>query len=934
MGSECILVVDDERIVAMHQQTILQALGYDVPDVAISGEEAIAKAERIQPALIMMDIKLGGGIDGIEAAKIIKKKYCIPVVYVTAYCDKETLDRAKHTEPLGFINKPFTTKDILTTVETAIYSSHVQRNVKGVMKNMSLLNDAVNSAGDAVITADLAGNVTFMNNAAQQFIGNKLGNYKNQNIHDLLKIKTPESEDIFVELFDKALSENKTVRLPLASQLVQSKNKSIPVYDTLSPIKDSNGATVGIVIVICDGTEYMQKTATVSNMASKLNGLTAEELQEHIELQQNNEEKISRYEQIVSSTSDLMTYVDRDHIYRAANKSFIDTFGLTREQVVGRSVEEVSGYDFYNDVLKDNLDKCLAGEMVRFELNENFPDFGQRCFDLHFDPHLDNTDKVVGVVITSRDITNLKDIEKELKATKEEAEAAILAKSRFLANMSHELRTPLNAIIGYSEMLEEDALEIGEKAFVSDLEKIHKAGKHLLSLINDIIDISRMETGMMHLNIESFSLSDFIDNIAATIQPLVKQNSNKIGIIKKRNLGEIETDRTKLRLILLNLLSNAAKFTQGGHITFNISKKVTKVQTWIVFQISDTGIGMTDEQLKNIFEAFFQEKNVINQKFQGPGIGLAICHGFCQLLRGMISVKSQAGNGSTFTVQIPVRQVQSDQDKVPPPQGKDESSSMTPSLSGEGPLILVVDDMASVCELLRHQLTKAGFQVGTVMHGKDVISLARKLQPVAITLDVLMPEIDGWKVLQDLKSDPDLCHIPVIMYSILDEKQLGFSLGATEYLIKPVDRNVLVETLKKYCSMGKDNTILIVEDDEVLRELEVRALEKAGWSLIEATNGKIALEQMMKQKPDIILLDLMMPEMDGFEFIEKLKTNKEWLDIPIIVLTAKDLSAEDHRQLNGYVEQVINKKQHTVEELIDYIKTQLNKFSESHGDKE
>lgn len=502
-----------------------------------------------------------------------------------------------------------------------------------------------------------------------------------------------------------------------------------------------------------------------------------------------------------------------------------------------------------------------------------------------------------------------------LKREKDAALVASQAKSTFLANMSHELRTPLNAIIGYSEMLQEEAEETGNTSTVADLQKIRSAGKHLLDLINAVLDLSKIEAGKMDLYLETFPVATLAEEVVAIVQPMAEKNGNLLLKTCPLDIGTMHGDLTKVRQSLLNLLSNACKFTQSGSVSLTITRKTVNNADWITFAVTDTGVGMNPQQIQNLFEPFTQADSSTTRKFGGTGLGLAITRRFCRMMGGDITVESEMGKGSTFTLQIPANVVSRK-------AIKEEHSAAESAASGNAQkqlgTILVIDDDASVQELLRRSLSRHGFRVESALSGEEGLRMARKLRPNAITLDVMMPGMDGWVVLSKLKSDPDLAAIPVIMLTMVDEKNRGYSLGAADYLTKPVERERLTAVLMRYRKV-QPNEALIVEDDQSSREMMCRLLENEGWRIKEAANGREALERVKEQMPGVILLDLNMPEMDGFEFIHQLRQREEWKLIPIIVVTAKDLTAEERAELNGHVSRVLQKGTYQRDDLLEEV---------------
>ncbi|HLF27159.1 MAG TPA: GAF domain-containing protein [Anaerolineae bacterium] len=598
------------------------------------------------------------------------------------------------------------------------------------------------------------------------------------------------------------------------------------------------------------------------------------------------------FQALVLNSPIAIVTLDFDRHIVSCNPAFEKLFGYTQAEALGRDLDEL---------ITTEASRLEAVNYTRQAMYSPAHGIGQRQrkdgslvdVELFGVPVFVDGERV-GLLGLYHDIT-------ELVRARREAEAANRSKSQFLANMSHELRTPLNAIIGYSEMLQEEAHDLGHDSSVPDLQKIYTAGKHLLALINDILDLSKIEAGKMALYLETFEVDSLVRDTVTMVQPLARKQANVLQVRTYDPLGTMQADQTKVRQSLFNLLSNAGKFTQGGLITLDVMRETALGQDWIIFRIADTGIGISPDQLRKLFQPFTQADASTTRRYGGTGLGLAITQRFCQMMGGDIAVDSLLGQGSTFTIRLPAQV--SDAASAPPPV-----INATPEPARfNGSTLLVVDDDPFVRDLMQRFLSKEGFQVMCAASGEEGLQLARERRPDVITLDVMMPGLDGWAVLSTLKSDPDMADIPVVMVTIVDDKNRGYALGASDYITKPVDRERLIGVLQKYRCEHLSCPILIVDDDPAIREVLRRMLEHEGWAVNEAENGRIGLERMVEQRPDLILLDLMMPEMDGFEFVAALRRREDWRSIPVVVVTAKDLTVEDRLRLSGYVEKIIQK---------------------------
>ena len=527
-------------------------------------------------------------------------------------------------------------------------------------------------------------------------------------------------------------------------------------------------------------------------------------------------------------------------------------------------------------------------------------------------------DELVGSVLTFLDITERREVEDQLQRARALAEEASAAKSQFMANMSHELRTPMNAILGYSEMLMEDADDAGLAEMVDDLTKINAAGKHLLELINAVLDLSKIEAGRMDLHVEEFEVEELLTEVTAVVEPLFANNDNTFVKDWGGPLGSMTSDVTKIKQALFNVLSNAAKFTSAGTVTLAVRRFAEGTHEIIEFRLSDTGVGIAPDKLEHVFEEFAQAEETTTRDFGGTGLGLSLTRRLCRLMGGDVLLESELGVGSTFIIELPTHV-----DKASKGQALADLKAPLPSVdpTSDDWRVLVIDDDLHSRDLLTRALESAGYNVVTAASGRRGVDLAIKLKPALITLDILMPERDGWMVLSELKARPETRNIPVVMLSIDPNLERGYMMGAVESLTKPVDRGLLHEVVSRHISAGSAK-VLIVDDDPGSRSLMARYAEAEGWSFSEAENGAVALTVLeeMQPLPDLILLDLMMPVMDGFEFIERVRSRDEYRNIQIVVVSAKTLTPEDQLRLRGTVERVIEKGQSTADEVLNYVR--------------
>jgi PAS domain S-box-containing protein len=619
----------------------------------------------------------------------------------------------------------------------------------------------------------------------------------------------------------------------------------------------------------------------------------------------------------VEAAGDIVEITSPEPAFEYVNPAFVRTLGYTFEEVIGRSPGAVMRSDQHDAGYFRKIDETLGrGETWKGLLISRAKDGRLVYLDSTIAPIYDKDGNVTHHIAVKRDITQrlraeneLRRINAELEHARDAALEASRAKSQFLANMSHELRTPLNAIIGYSEMIAEEAEEASEASLATDAAKIRAAGKHLLALINDVLDLSKIEAGAMKLYIEAFDLRTAVSGVVATIGPLVSERRNRLTVEIPDDIGVMRADLTKLRQTLLNLLSNACKFTQNGEITLSVQPAEVEGRAYFRFSVRDTGIGMSPAQITRLFRPFVQADASTTRRYGGTGLGLAISQRFCEMMGGRIEVQSAEGEGSTFWVLLP----QAVEEK------RRRSSEVAPVLDDgrPRPRVLVIDDDPIVQDIVGRALLRNGFEVEAATDGREGLTRARAKPPDAIVLDVMMPGLDGWAVLTALKGEPSTADIPVVMLTILEQSDVGFALGAVDFLVKPVKTQRLAAVLHRHCKSDSAR-VLVIDDDPAAREVMRRTLEASGHRVLEAADGQEGIDALALEVPDLVLLDLMMPVMDGFAVLEHIRDDFRLREVPVVVVTAKDLSAEDRDMLRG-ARAILERSAYTRRELVDIV---------------
>ena len=620
------------------------------------------------------------------------------------------------------------------------------------------------------------------------------------------------------------------------------------------------------------------------------------------------EEKNLRDLHAVLETIDYgVVMLEPDLRVRVYNRAFCELSGVPPENLAGRPhFRDVLGYvrrGGAHDVPEEDWGDYVSRRIEEIQRAPAQPSelrlADGRIFEYRCVPLADG-----GRMLTYYDLTHLKRVEEALRAAKEQAELASRTKSEFLANMSHELRTPLNAIIGFTRLVMRRGKEVLPEKQYDNLGKILASGEHLLSLINAVLDLSKIEAGRTEVRPTEFALEPLIDQCLRTVEPMVK---GEIRLEKEvePEVSTLFTDQAKLRQILINLLGNAVKFTEAGRITVRARRQ----GDLLALSVADTGMGIPEDANELVFEEFRQVDSSSTRQHGGTGLGLPISRHLARLLGGDITLESRLGAGSTFTITLPVRHATTepakrDDARVPAAPVRGERDSAT--LDGDQALILAIDDDPNMIELLRENLGEAGYRVVAAPGGDEGLRRAREIRPAAIVLDILMPHKDGWQILHELKSDPQTRDIPVILLSIVDQKDLGHRLGAFDYLLKPFDREALVATLQRIAA--PPCRVLVADDDPMVVDLVRQLLEGEGCEVEAAADGQEALAAIAQRQPDVLLLDLLMPRLDGFGVLEQLEQNPASSSLPVIILTAKELGPDERALLQRRVLTVIEKR--------------------------
>jgi PAS domain S-box-containing protein len=697
---------------------------------------------------------------------------------------------------------------------------------------------------------------------------------------------------------------------------IRKDGSRFPAVVSVTALRDAEGGVIGYLLIGTDNTSRQQVE------------------EERAKLDQRLRDQQFYTRSLLESNIDALMTTDPRGIITDVNKQTEALTGCTRDELIGAPFKN---YFTEPGRAEAGIHRVLnEGRVTNYELTARAWDGKLTVVSYNATTFHDRERRLQGVFGAARDMTELKRFEQTLQQKNLELEGASRMKSEFLANMSHELRTPLNAIIGFSEVLKDGLmgeLTDQQRGFIGD---IFGSGKHLLSLINDILDLSKVEAGKMTLDLEPVQVSSLFANSLSIIREKAAARRVRLSMEAAAELGSIEVDARKVKQIVYNLLSNAVKFTvEGGHVTLR-ARRVSaddvgkpsgswtsrtfplpadnEFKEFLEIGVTDSGIGIAPDGLERLFKPFSQIDSGLARRFEGTGLGLAMVKLLAELHGGAVCVESVVGEGSRFTVWLPLRAASAASvaaSVAPSAPAETESAVMRVSAPAGPPTALVVEDDTKSADLIRVQLEAEGFKVLHAGTAEAALTLAAEQSLSLITLDIMLPDMDGWEFLSRIKQVPALARIPVVIISIVADHNKGFALGASAIMQKPISRQELYESLVELglfpLARGQSLKVLVVDDDPKAVELiAVRVLGMAS-SVLRAYGGQQAIEAARKELPDLIVLDLMMPEVNGFDVVEALTLRPETARIPILVVTAKHITVEDRAKLDGSVKSIMEK---------------------------
>lgn len=786
----------------------------------------------------------------------------------------------------------------------------------------------IENSGDIMYAMDFAGNLTFLSNNIHDFLGYRADELIGQNF---LKVIAPAQHQRAVERFER--QKTNSVRGPFLTDMLTKDGKIVPVEINGRNYFENNVAVLNVGL-IRDISVRKQMQAEVLRRNRELTALysIASVLNQSLDLGDLLKNCLDRMMDAVAVTTGGMMMLDRNGEPRISAENGFDAefselfYAVLRD--LGDLPKSLARGEFivYTDLTKLPLnpevakrmeykfvvigplmakDRALGGFILA---DKDRAQLSPEDRDL-----LMSIGRQVGMALQTADLyAALNETVDELRKTNVQLEEATRHKSEFLAVMSHELRTPLNAIIGFSELLQDQTFGPLNPKQTRYVENIHSSGKHLLALVNDVLDLAKVEAGKMELQYAPLSVRELINEVFNNVGSLALKKQISLSTPARQPDVTIMADRGRFKQVLYNLLSNALKFTpEGGQVSVQVKRPVKNGIEWVNISVVDNGIGIKKEDQERIFEEFQMVDSTLAKKQQGTGLGLALSRRLAQLHGGNITLESEVGKGSTFSFSMPLDPVKAKQLTTANAEQILEAYRR-PEIKTEK-LALVIEDEDQSAELLQLYMEQSGYQVVRCSNGEKALQMAKEIQPTVITLDVVLPQKNGWEVLRELKEDPATRDIPVMIVSMLDNNDSGFALGAVAYFVKPVERADLLAKLREielgslsgkrranfeeHRKSGKSLQVVVVDDNQDDQEFLTAVLQSAGMNIRVASNGEEGWQLIEKTPPDLVVLDLMMPGADGFDVLKRLRQNPVTADIPVFIYTAKELNATERDRL-------------------------------------
>ena len=906
---------DPERYLDVLQRGGVSPAG----EMVRTNEEFRARIAAVRYDLILCDLEYPGWSfrDALEALRSLGLD--TPVIVITnQISDSEALDCIDQ----GAFDCIL--KDRLYRLALAMRRYTTERSLTGqsstaegkLRKTIQTLEAIIQASPLAVIALDAEGQVQMWNVGAERLFGWKES--------EVLGKLLPTVPDARLAEFRMLLQSQLEGHSHSGVETVRRRKDGTELQVSLwtAPLRGANGAINGKLTVMADISEKKKAAEERGRLKAQEEAARAEALVSR------------RFRKLLEVAPDAILEIDENGVIVIANVQAGRLFRCTAEQLIGQTIESLVPERFRptHGEHRANYERSpttrpMGTGLSLYALRKDGTEF---AVDINLSPVVEEDGNHVMCIV--RDVSERRRIEeqirilnqnlerrgeelgavnRQLELRNQEVERANRLKSEFLASMSHELRTPLNAIIGFSELLGEQTAAIFSEKQKRFLGHIQHGAKHLLELINDVLDLSKIEAGRLQLRHENFTMAVAVAEVLSSIRPLATAKQIEVESDIPIDLF-LNADRVRFKEILYNLFSNAIKFTpEGGRIWIESTVNEGYVNT----VVGDSGIGIPPEEHASIFESFHQVGATTKGVREGTGLGLAITRRLVEQHGGKIWLQSELGKGSRFHFTLPLQGFRS---------VEEETAMLAWRPARERPLVLIIEDSKSSQELMSSYLESEGYLTVIANSGSEGIRIARELLPDVITLDMLMPGKSGFEIMHELKNSPRTAWIPVVIVSVLDERKMGFALGATDYLLKPIGREVLLEALRKHVPMMQAGQILVCDDESPALQLVAASLQAAGYASLPAQTGHEALRILSESPISALILDLMMPDLNGFEVIKRIREQPKLANLPIIVLTAKDLTLDEMDLLRGKVSSCLQKGASWKAQLLDQLRVSLN----------